>query len=341
MLRSLLPFATGRLLICMPFNRLLCLLGFLCILASSTPVQAQPGNLSGFGFLRLEPSARAAALSGSFSAVYGDDVNGFFYNPALLNESTDGHLSLSYLNHLSDLNAGFAAYSRHYEGLGTFAAGLRFLSWGTLQGADEQGNLTDEFSASDVALTIGGARAQGENLRYGANVHVIYSSVDEFNASAVAADVGVLYYIAASRLGFSASVNNVGVTLSSLGDTSDDLPLDVRLGVTKRLRYIPLLISVTGYNLHAPGDGTPDEATALDNVLNHLIVGGEFQFSEAFNVRLGYNHRRHEDLKQGGRLDLAGVGLGFGLKISRFNLDYAFNSWSFGGLHQFTVRTGI
>ena len=39
------------------------------------PAQAQPGDLSGFGFLRLEPSARAAALGGSFSAVYGDDVN--------------------------------------------------------------------------------------------------------------------------------------------------------------------------------------------------------------------------------------------------------------------------
>ena len=337
----LISISTGSRLIRMPFNRLLCLLGLVCVLASSLPVQAQPGDLSGFGFLRLEPSARAAALGGSFSAVYGDDVNGFFYNPALLNESTDGHLSLSYLNHLSDINAGFVAYSRHYDGLGSLAAGLRFLSWGTLQGADEQGNRTDDFSAADVALTIGGARTQGENLYYGANVHVIYSSVEDFNASALAADVGVLYYMAEQRLGFSASVNNAGVTLRSLGDTTDDLPLDVRLGVTKRLRYIPLLISLTGYNLHAPGSGTPEEATALGNVLHHLIVGGEFQFSEAFNVRFGYNHRRHEDLKQGSRLDLAGVGLGFGLKIRRFNLDYAFNSWSFAGLHQFTVRTGL
>ena len=337
----LVSISPGNRLIRMSFNRLLCVLGFMCVLASSIPVQAQPGDLSGFGFLRLEPSARAAALSGSFSAVYGDDVNGFFYNPALLNESTDGHLSLSYLNHLSDINAGFVAYSRHYEGIGSLAAGLRFLSWGTLQGADEQGNHTDDFSAADVALTLGGARAQGENLHYGANIHVIYSSVESFNASALAADVGVLYYLPEQRLGFSASVNNVGVTLSSLGDTSDDLPIDVRLGVTKRLRYIPLLISLTGYNLHAPGSGTPEDATALGNVLHHLILGGEFQFSEAFNVRFGYNHRRHEDLKQGSRLDLAGVGLGFGIKIRRFNMDYAFNSWSFGGLHQFTVRTGI
>ena len=304
------------------------------------PAKAQPGDLSGFSFLRLEPSARAAALGGSFSAVYGDDVNAFFYNPALLNETTHRHLSISYLNHLSDINAGFLAYSRHYDGLATFAAGLRFLSWGDLQGADEQGNRTGSFGASDVALTLGAARAQSDRLRYGVNVHLIYSSVESFNASALATDVGVLYHIAAQRLTFSASVNNLGVTLSSLGETKDDLPLDLRVGLTKRLRYIPLLVSLTGYNLHDIGN-EPEDGTALGNVFQHVILGGEFQFSQAFNVRFGYNHRRHQGLKTSSRLDLAGVGLGFGLKITRFRLDYAFNSWSFGGLHQFTVRTAI
>jgi len=308
-------------------------------LSLATGAVAQPGDLSGFGFLRLEPSARASALGGSFSAVYGDDVNAFFYNPALLNETTDGALSLSYLNHLSDLNAGFVAYGRHEERLGTtFAGGLRFLSWGTIQGADEQGNRTGTFSASDVALTLGAARQRGERLHYGANVHVVYSSVEDFNASALAMDLGVLYHIPGQNLAASASVNNLGVTLSSLGETHDDLPLDVRVGLTKRLRYVPLLVSVTGYNLHDIGD-EPDDQGTLSNVFSHLALGGEFQFSEVFNVRFGYNHRRHQALKQDSRLDLAGVGLGFGIKITRFRLDYAFNSWSFGGLHQFTVRT--
>jgi hypothetical protein len=69
------------------------------------------------------------------------------------------------------------------------------------------------------------------------------------------------------------------------------------------------------------------------------MVGGEFYFSEAFNVRVGYNHRRHEELKMKSRLDLAGVGMGFGLVIRGVGFDYAYNSWSsVGGLHQFTLR---
>ncbi len=35
------------------------------------------------------------------------------------------------------------------------------------------------------------------------------------------------------------------------------------------------------------------------------------------------------------------IRLGFGLKITRFRLDFAFTSWSFAGLHQFTVQTRL
>ena len=313
-------------------------LSVLVFLAASA--HAQPSDLTTFSLLRLEPSARAAALGGSFSAVYGDDVNALFYNPAGLNESTHGALSLSYLNHLSDLNAGFIAYSRHVEGIGSLGAGLRFLDFGDLERADENGERSGTFGASNAVLTLGGARAYREHVRYGVNVHALISSIDVHRASALALDVGGLYTIPSQRLTFSLSVNNLGVTLSSLGTTRDALPLDVRLGVAKRLRYLPLLLSLTGYNLHDPGGGLPD-ATGLNTVLQHLALGGEFQFSEAFNVRFGYNHRRHEDLKTSSRLDLAGVGLGFGIKIARVGFDYAFNSWSFAGLHQFTLRTRL
>lgn len=303
---------------------------------------AQSGPLSGFSFLRLEPSARATALGGSFSAVYGDDVNALFYNPALINKSMHRQISLSYLNHIGGLNAGFVAYGREIPDVGTFVAGVRFLGWGDIQAADENGSTLFVFGASDVALTLGHARPYNDRLRYGASMHLILSNIDIYYASAIAADIGVFYDIPVQQLSFSASVNNLGITLKSFGDLEDELPLDVRIGVAKKLRYVPLLISVTGYNLHNSGDTDDKNVTIFGSVFRHLAVGGEFQFSEAFNVRFGYNHRRHESLKMNTRLDLAGFSMGFGLKIMRFRLDYAFNSWSsLGSLHQFTVRTVI
>lgn len=308
---------------------------------ANTTALAQPTDLTGFTFLRIEPSARASALGGSFVAIYDGDVNTLFYNPSLLSESTDGRLSLSYLNHVSDVNAGFVAYGREYAGIGSFAAGVRFLNWGGLQGATETGERTGTFGAGDVALTVGGARSATDKIRYGANAHVIYSGVEDYSATALAADLGVTYFAPGSALTVSAAVRNLGFVLSSLGTRRDRLPVDLQVGLTKRVAHLPLLMSITGYNLHDYGT-VFDDATVVDNVLYHIALGGEFQFSEAFQLRIGYNHRRHDELRTKARLDFAGFALGVGIHVRRFSFDYSYNSWSeLGGLNQLTVGTHL
>ncbi len=302
-------------------------------------VSAQPGELAGFSFLRIEPSARAAALGGSFSAVHGDDANAMFYNPALMNQEMHRAFSVSFLNHVSDLRAGFLSFGLHDDRLGSVGFGIRYLSWGKIDETDVEGNELGTFAANDVAFTVGLARAYTDRIHVGINVHSILSAVSSFRSSALALDIGVLYYSLENDFTFSASINNAGVVLNSLGATSDELPLDFKLSLTKRLQHLPLLLSVTGYNLH-DYDTVLEDATPFEQVMEHIAIGGEFQFSEGFNVRIGYNHRRHETLKTKTRLDFAGFGFGVGLKISSIRFDYAFNSWSeLGGLNQFTVRT--
>jgi len=304
-------------------------------------VFAQSGPASTFSFLRVEPSARAASLGGSFSAVYGDDINALFYNPALLNEGMHRALSLSYLNHIGGVNAGFIAYGRHLYGVGTFGAGLRYVGWGDMTGYDESGEETDDFNASSTAFTLSLSRSDDSRLHYGANVHTAFARIDSYGATAIAADAGLAYHLSESQLTLSASVNNVGVVVGSIGSVRDRLPIDVRVGLAKRMQYVPLMISITGYNLNLIGEDSGG-GNAIGDAMRHIAVGGEFQFSEAFQLRVGYNHRRHQDLKMKSRLDLAGFGAGFGIGVSHIRFDYAFNSWSsLGGLHQFTVRTVI
>lgn len=320
---------------------LLILALLVAILIMPQSVRADSGPVTGFSFLQLEPSARASALGGSLSGIYGDDVNAFFYNPALLNEQMHGAASLSYVNYLHDVTAGFAAYSREVSGVGVLAAGLRFLTWGQVDGRDENGEETGTYGATDFALTVGLSRMAGEGLRYGGSVHLIRSNIASHRAAAIAADAGVAYHIADHGLTLSASVNNLGHTFNSLGTVADELPLDLRVSVSKRLQHVPLLLSITAYNLNRPDDVTEDVG-AISKAMEFIRLGAEFQFSEAFHVRAGYNHRRHEQLKTQSRLDLAGFGAGFGIRLASVNVDYAFSSWSSAGsLHQFTVRTRI
>lgn len=319
----------------------------LCVLllfSSALGAAAQSSRETGYDLLRLEPSARAAALAGTVGAVASDDPATVFYNPALLVPEMHRGLSVGYLNHLGDLNAGFVSHARTVGTWGTFAAGVRFLSYGDFTRAEEDGT-TDgsSFGAGEAALSLAYAADLAPNLRAGVTGHALFAWLDDASGQALAADLGLHYRVPEQRIGVSASIHGLGAPLASLGTESDRLPLDLRVGVSKGLVHVPLTLSVMGYNLHdySGGDGA-EGGSALDEALRHVALGGEFRFGEAVSVRLGYNPRRHEELSTGGRLDLAGVGAGVGLRLSRFAFDYAFNSWSeVGGLHQLSVRTRL
>ena len=323
---------------------LLLLPAVLAAALTASPARAQrSGTLSSFNVLKMEASTRAAAMRGAFSAVPDGDAGASFYHPALPNEQSHNALSVNYLNHLKGINAGFMAYSRHFEGVGTASAGLRFFSYGELEGRDEQGYETNGFGASDVALTLGLARALTERIHVGANVHALYGSIGPPSATALATDLGLLYHLAEQQLAVSASLNELGwVPDPYYNDDGTNLPMDLRLGVSKELAHLPLRLSAMGFNLHDLGQG-PDGASSFDKVMRHLALGAELKPVSALALRVGYGHRRQEELATGdSRIDPAGLSAGFGLTIDRFSVDYAFSSWSaIGGLHQFGVRARL
>lgn len=319
-------------------NRHVAFLAFL--LLSAGVVRAQPGDVTAFTLLRMEPSGRVAALAGAAGALDPTDVSTAFQNPALIGSGMEDMLSVSYLNHLTDVKAGFISYARGAGRLGTLMAGIRYLTYGTFERADANG-LRDgtTFGAYDAVLTIGLGRQYSERLHYGASIHWVTSRIDDAGAGAFAADAGVYYYMSAEQLGMSLSVHNIGVTLNSFGQTRDELPVDLRIGVSKRLSHLPLQLTVMGYNLH---DYDGSAGSVVDDVLEHVAIGGEFILGPSLRARLGYNHRRHQDLKTDSRLDLAGVGIGFGIAVNRFRFDYAYNDWSsLGGIHHLTVQTRL
>ena len=309
------------------------------------PARAQhSGALGSFNVLKMDASTCAAAMGGTFAAVPdGGDAGAVFYPPALPNERSHNALSANYLNHLKGINAGFLAYGRSVEGVGTASAGVRFFSYGRLEGRDAQGYETDDFGASDVALTLGLSRELTERLRVGANVHAVYGSIESSSATALATDLGLAYRLAAQQLTLSASLSQWGAVLDPYaGDEGTELPMDLRLGVSKKLAHLPLRLSATGFNLLDLGQG-PDGASSFDQVARHLALGAELTPIEVLALRVGYSHRRQEELATGdSRVDPAGLSAGFGLAISPVSVDYAFSSWSaLGGLHQFGLRVQL
>ena len=307
------------------------------------PAHAQSRTQTAFPLVRLDASARTAALAGA-GALATDDPATALTNPALLSSEMSRGLSLGYANLLADVTAGSAVYAHDVPVLGGLSVGgaVRFLSYGEFErrtGATVGAEAEGTFGASEVAATLVVSREVLPQFRVGLAAHALVASIDDASGQALAGDLGVSYAVADEGLVLGASVHHVGAVLSSLGAEADRLPLDLRVTVSKRLRYVPLTVSVSGLDLHR-FEGASADSSFAGRALDHVALGGELQLGSAFALRAGYNGRRGADLRSGGRLDLAGVSVGAGVSLRRVSVDYAFANWGdFGGLHQFGVRT--
>lgn len=289
---------------------------------------------SAFEFLRLDNSPRAAAVAGSFVAN-NDDPNVMFYNPAGINLLQGTPISFSFLKHLEDVNSASLVASKDFEGIGKFGAAIQYISYGSFIKADAQGNNLGEFSAGDMAVTIGYGNQLDENFYYGANVKLIYSKISDVSSAAAAIDLGLHYAIPESRWNFGFSVLNLGAQLSSYFETKEDLPLDIRFGFAKQLENLPLKFYWSFNKLNQKQNKFLDRFT-------QITFGGEFRLGQSLRLRFGYDNEKRKELKVGSSAGLAGFNLGVGFIVKGYNVDYAFSSLGFiGAMHRFGISTSL
>ena len=287
-----------------------------------------------YDFLRVDMSVRAAALGGSF-VTNNDDVDVLFYNPAGISFLEKDPVSFSFVKHLMDINLFSLAYSTEFEDIGRFGSAIKYINYGSFDEADEFGNRTGEFSAGELAFILGYTNEFSENFYYGANAKVIYSSIADESSSAIALDLGINYEIPNQKLNLAAAVLNLGTQLSSYIDTKEDLPLDVTIGISKRLENLPVRLSLDFHQLNKDRD-------ELYQHLKGFSVGAEFYLSEVFTLRFGYDNEKRSDLKVGSSSGIAGFNGGLGVKVSEYSFNYGYSSLgSIGAMHRIGLATAL
>jgi len=289
---------------------------------------------STYEFLRVDMSARAAALGGSFVSNH-DDVDVIFYNPAGTQFLEKSPVSFSFVKHLLDINLFSLSFSTEVENVGRFSSGIKYISYGTFDAADEFGTRTGEFSAGELAFLVGYSGEFQENFYYGANAKVIYSSIEDKSSSAIGLDLGLHYTFPNQQINIAAAVLNLGTQLSSYINTTEDLPVDVVVGVSKRLENLPVRLSLDFHRLNKK----------RDDLLQHFkgfSVGAEFYLSKVFSLRLGYDNERRAELKVGTTAGIAGFNAGLGVLISDYQFNYGYSSLGLvGAMHRITLSTAL
>ncbi|TDU40232.1 hypothetical protein BXY82_2278 [Gelidibacter sediminis] len=308
-------------------------------------VYAQLGGESTYQFLNLVSSPRQAALGGKVITNFDYDVTGGLYNPASINPLMDNQLALNYSSYLGGVSYGTGSYAytwdRHVQ---TFHVGVTYINYGTFDGYDESGNSTGTFTGNEAALSFGYSyQVPFSDFYVGASGKLITSKLEQYNSIGGAIDVGVIYVN--EKLDFHAAITirNLGTQFTSYADLNEKLPVEVTLGLSQSLQYVPIRWHLTFDNLQQwpIGVSNPARATTdldcnqtqekvgfLNALMRHTILGAELFPEAGFNLRVGYNFRRAEELRIVDQRNFSGLSFGIGIKLNKLRFNYSHARYS-------------
>jgi hypothetical protein len=271
-----------------------------------------------YNFMRLPVSAHAAALGGSGITLIEDDATLIFHNPSLINNISDRTLNLNFMTYMEGATTASASFIRAAGERGTWGITGQFMSYGTMKETNASGQQTGEFSAKDIALGGSFAYSLSEKFTGGITAKFIASYIGQYNSLGACVDLGINYYNSQSELSVSAVARNLGGQLSAYEDDFERMPLDLQLGVTKRLLGSPLRLSASLVRLN-------DWQYGLGK---HIVIGADLILSPQFYIAAGYNAMRASEMKiaedDGSSAHGAGLSIGAGLQLERLKLHVAY-----------------
>lgn len=313
--------------------------------------QGQSGRV--FEFLNLPSTARITALGGyGFPDLEGDLGMALMY-PSLLQPEFSKHLSLNFVDYFDDINYGHVAFSRSFEKLGSFSGSLQYINYGRFTEADELGETHGTFTAGEYSFMVGWGRRIGEHWYIGSNIKSIHSYYYDSSSWGLALDVSFTYLLPERGLAAGIVARNFGYQVIPFRKGNQEpMPFDLVLGGSLKLANAPFRVSLVAHNLHRPdltyisptrppvspfNPGTVTETFGerlgdfADKTMRHVVAGLEFIPGNNFSFRVGYNYRRRQEMKVDTRLSTVGFSWGFGVRVSRFHLNYGRSNYHLAG----------
>lgn len=325
---------------------------FLFVVFCQNTLLGQIGGKDAFEFLNLPASSRLTALGGQLPGVRDADVSLALANPAMLNASTDGQLSVSHNFHFADIQNGYIGFGKRLQSWKIDVhAGVQYIHYGNFTYADDLGIQGGEFSASEQAFVVGASRKLADRITAGVNLKGVFSNLESYSSTGLLSDLSLMYHNDSASFAVMLLIKNVGYEVTTYNDQRFGTPLDVQVGITKRLKYLPFQFSIIAHQLHRANVRYDDPARQvetdifgevitesefsifMDNMFRHVIVNGEFLLGKRENLRLraGYNHLRKKELSLSTFRSMAGFSLGVGVKTKNFSLDYGLGYYHLAG----------
>lgn len=311
----------------------------LCLTAAAQPV---------YEFASIPASARVAAMGGSPLAITEPDLGIAATNPAFLPYIENQKVAADYVNYISDISIGHASYCFTNSRVpGTMAVGIQYLNGGRNTRYDVYGNEAGSFSTNEYAFHLSYGRRFDSCFAIGATLKPVLSFVAGYSSVGLMADISASYTFNDGRTATSAMLRNAGSQLTAYNEHYGRVPFEVLIAVSHQLEHAPFRLSVVlqqlqKYRLNADSDNPAEPGSEVerdnitlpsfaDNILRHCIFGVEAFPGKPVNLRAGFNYQRRQELKLKDAPGLAGISLGFGLRLKRFSVEYAHARYTLAG----------
>lgn len=274
-----------------------------------------------YNFLRIPVSAHAAALGGDNISIIENDASLIFSNPALLCNVADKQIGLNYMNYMQGANTLSASYNFGVMDRGSLALSAQYMDYGQMKEMNPEGIQTGDFKAKDISMAGYFSYMLSDYFSAGISAKFITSYIGNYNSIGVGVDLGANYYNADKELSVSAVIKNLGGQVKAYNEDYEAMPIDMQIGISKRLVNTPLRLNGTLVNLnHLKG-----------KLKDHLVIGADLLLSESIWVGFGYNFRRASEMSIGtGDNESshgAGFSLGAGINLERFKVNAAWGKY--------------
>ena len=271
---------------------------------------------TGASFLNLGVGAHELAMGGAVTAL-STGVSSLYWNPGGLGWLKGTQATLMHAEHFQSIRYEHLAFAYGASSFGT-GFSMKGLYLGEIEErTGPSQNPISTFGAYFVVPSLTFAKHLSRGISLGTNLKVIYQKIGVDNSVSYAGDFGLSFRSGLPGIKAGIALTNIGTKIN-FTNTSFALPAQIRTGL--------------GYALFK------DKASFGIDIIKPLkddiqfCFGAEGWIMERVGLRAGYRSGLGHD--QG----LAGLTAGLGVRIERFNIDYAFTTYGVLGLtHNFSL----
>jgi len=269
--------------------------------------------LNAQALFQLNNHAKSASGWGVGSAIstLHNNFDGIFQNPALMAKSPKFY-HLNYTDFVLDINTtslNVGLENRFFK----YSLAVSYMNFGNFTEKDIKGNTLGNFNANDKEFSLIVAKSMGDYLAFGFSGSYLNSKINNSSATTLSAAVGIQFYYPKEQLSVGLSLKNLDSQLDSYTDKTEELPNLLILGLSKKLKYLPAVISLDLLKF-----------SNYDLIFN---TGIKFNTNQYLDIMVGTSSRKF-DLQN--RTDLAsltaGISGGIGLNLNGFHLDMSYSS---------------